>query len=436
MMKRLSFYFFELISSFWLLPSFIVLLLIGAAAVAIQIDNNVTFEYSEYLRFILPGSTKSATQVLTVISGAMIGVASTVFSITLVALNLAYTQFGSQLIKNFMHERINQVVLGSYIATYIYCLIVLNTIKEGSSIEFLPTFSVLLAIIFSIVNIILLIFYIHNTSTSIQSEKVIEKIYNILTNNIKHLFFEEQVKEKKEHEEPDLEKVKRRFSSCQKIKAPNTGYMEFLNFKYLYDTAKEKDLLLIIHYKIGDFLVKGTILLEVYSHESLSKKELNKLQDKFIIRSIRTLRHDPKYSFHQITQIAARALSPGINDPFTANACIDKLAAIMCKVTDIKFSPPYQYDHNDNLRIISTVFTFEGMMGAAFNQIRQYSENNPSVSIRLMEAFSIIYEHTSTDLQKESVIKHAKMVLRMAENTYDEPNDLEDLKERSKFLDS
>lgn len=398
------------------------------AGLTINLDNSYNFEPKGFMVFILPGSAESARSVLSVISGAMIGVASTVFSLTLVALTLAYAQFGSQLLKNFMHERINQIVLGAYISSYIYCLIVLNVIKESDSLNFVPAFSVLVAIIFSVGNIILLIFYVHNISISIQSEKVVAKVYDLISRNIQFLFFEEQVSRKKKNKSPDLDACKKQYAYCQKVKADKSGYLEFLNFEALYNEAGDMDVLLIIHYKIGDFVVNGLVLMEVYTKNELSESDLEKLYKYFIIKEIRTFRHDAEYSFHQIVQIAARALSPGINDPFTAIACIDKLAASMCKLTQIEFLSAYQFDKDDNLRIVSSVITFEDMMGAAYNQIRQYSAAYPAVCIRMMEAFVIINQFAHTDPQKESVKKHAKMVYRMAQNNFEEPNDLKDIK--------
>ena len=144
-MGKLRFLWEELMGSFWFIPILIILFSIGLASMLIYFDRTVDIESMGILRNILTESADSARSVLSTISGAMIGVAGTVFSITLVALTLASSQFGSRLLKNFMHERLNQVVLGTYVSTYVYCLIILNVVKDNDNEVFIPTLSILVA---------------------------------------------------------------------------------------------------------------------------------------------------------------------------------------------------------------------------------------------------------------------------------------------------
>ena len=123
-MKKLLFFWKRLTATFWFVPVLLIIIAIAMALIALSIDSNLTIKQEGWSRFLFIGSSDSARSILSIISGAMIGVAGTVFSVTLVALTLASSQFGSRLIKNFMYVRLNQVVLGTYIATYIYCLIV------------------------------------------------------------------------------------------------------------------------------------------------------------------------------------------------------------------------------------------------------------------------------------------------------------------------
>jgi len=134
-MKKLLFFWKELLTTFWFLPVLILGLAVLLAIGLISLDGYFMISQDSWLRFFLVNSPDSARSILSAISGAMIGVAGTVFSVTLVALTLASSQFGPRLIKNFMYVRLNQVVLGSYIATYLYCLLVLNSIKESNGVS-------------------------------------------------------------------------------------------------------------------------------------------------------------------------------------------------------------------------------------------------------------------------------------------------------------
>ncbi len=430
-MKRLYFIWDELTASFWFIPILIIMVSIGAAIGLLYLDHIIDFKPSGGFEFIITGSVDSARSVLSIISGAMIGVAGTVFSITLVALTLASSQFGSRLLQNFMHERLNQVVLGTYISTYVYCLIILNSVKSTDVVSFIPSFSVLFSIIAAIANIILLIVFIHHIAVSIQADKVIADIFKALSKNLKILFPEELGDDPENGQIPNVSSLKASYAYKNSITSPKSGYILYMDNSLILDHAKNNDLFIVLYQRPGGYLVQGMEIGEVYSHKEHAEKDDNKLQDMFIIGKSRTTQQDSEFSIHQMVEIAGRALSPGINDPYTAIACIDNLTSTMCYLTKVKFPSKYRYDEDQNLRVVASTLTFEGMLNVAFNQIRQFAGGSPSVVIRLMESLITIDKFAKNKEQKSAIKKHAEMVLRVAEKSFEEKNDLSDLKERS-----
>lgn len=430
-MKRLYFLWDELQSSFWFIPILIISISIGAAIGLLYLDNSFDYEPTGIVRFIFPGSVDSARNVLSIISGAMIGVAGTVFSITLVALTLASSQFGSRLLRNFMHERINQIVLGTYIATYVYCLLVLNAVKGTDQFSFIPSFSVLVAILAAIANIILLIIFIHHIAISIQANKVISDISGALSKNLKQLFPEEIGEEAFENEFPNTDLLKKTFRNKKIITSPKSGYILYADNEGIFNLAKEKKLLVFLKYRPGDYVVEDMEIGEVYSQEELENDDFNSFRNIFILGKSRTPQQDPEFSIHQMVEIAGRALSPGINDPYTAITCIDNLTSTLCYLIKVKFPSKYRYDENKELRVVASNLTFRGMLNVAFNQIRQFAGSSPSVIIRLMDALITINTLAKSTEQKVALKEHAQMVLRAAEKSFGEKNDLTDLKERS-----
>lgn len=187
-MKKILFFLNELKATFWFVPVLITIFSILLALGLVSLDQVITLSQDGLGRFFFVNSADSARSILSTISGAMIGVAGTVFSVTLVVLTLASSQFGPRLIRNFMYVRLNQVVLGSYISTYLYCLIVLNAIKESDGYTFMPALSILVAIIAAFVNIILLIVFIHQIAISIQADKVISAISELIFKQVKALY--------------------------------------------------------------------------------------------------------------------------------------------------------------------------------------------------------------------------------------------------------
>ena len=432
-MKKLLFSWRELKATFWFVPVIIIILSILLSVGLVYVDGLYDFQQKGLVRFFLVNSSDSARSILSTISGAMMGVAGTVFSITLVALTLASSQFGPRLIKNFMYVRLNQIVLGSYISTYLYCLLVLNAIKEGDY-TFIPSISILVAIVAAIVNIILLIVFIHKIAISIQADNVISDISDFLSNQVKELFPVEMGEERENGESIDPSTAISGYQNQVSIKSPKSGYLQYVDSEALMEILTKKGALFELYYRPGGHLVEGIELGLLFTNEGWEEKEVEKIANQFVIGKAKTSQQDLEYSVHQMVEIAARALSSGVNDPYTATTCIDNLTAIMCYLAQAKFPSSYRFDENNNLRMIVDTLDFEGVLDAAFNQIRQFSGGSPAVIIRLMEALITIDGFSTKSPYKKALIKHAEMVLRMGKETMSEKNDIKDLITRAERI--
>jgi uncharacterized membrane protein len=434
-MRKLLFLWKELKATFWFVPVLLILVSVVLAMGLVFLDSRLEVRATGFGRYLLTGSPASARNILTTISGAMIGLAGTVFSITLVVLTIAASQFGSRLIRNFMYIRLNQLVLGSYISTYLYCLIVLNAIRENEEIVFVPSLSVLLALLLAVFNIGLLILFIHQVAVSIQASAVIAGISTSLTKTIKSHFTKEIEEEKEENRsEEDEESIKAGFSHKRSLKADRNGYVRYIDYGSLKTYVIEQGFLVELYYRTGDYLVKDMKIGVVYSNEKIESEAIQALLNRFIIGKNRTSHQDAEFAIHQMVEIAARALSPGVNDPYTANACIDNLTSVMAYLATVEFPHRYRYDDEGSLRIIADILTYQGMLDAAFNQIRQYAKGNPSVIIKLMESLIILYEIARRWSYKQAIKKHAQLVLNAARHSFEEENDLQDLEKRSKMI--
>ncbi len=432
-MKKLLFFWSKITSTFWFIPVFIILIAISLAVYSVFLDSKFEFPHAGIARFLFIGSVESARSVLSTIAGAMIGVAGTVFSITLVALTLASSQLGPRLVKNFMYDRLNQVVLGIYISTFIYCLIILNTIS-GDQTAFIPTFSIMLALVAAVANIILLIIFIHHIAMSIQADKVISNISESLSKSIRVLYPEKIGKDSPPEKKEDESTFTSAYSIKQSVQATKTGYIQYLDGNSLFGLADDLDILIEIYFRPGDYLLKGMEIAKIFTNEIQGNEIVRKVQANFFAGKTRTPEQDIEYAIHQMVEIAVRALSPGINDPFTAISCIDNLTSTLVSLSDTKFPSRYRFNEKGELRLIADLPDFEGMLDAAFNQIRQFAEGSPAVVIRLMESLITINNFSKRENDKIAIIKHAKMVLNMAKNSFTEPNDLRDLEERSKII--
>lgn len=432
-MKKLQYLWEEINASFWFVPILMLLAAIGLAFGFISLDSQFQYSHQGVLKYFFPVSEDSARSILTIIAGAMIGIAGTVFSITLVVLTLASSQLGSRLVRNFMYDKLNQVVLGTYVSSFVYCLIVLSSLKENESFQFVPAVSVFAAIVSAIAGIILLIVFIHHVSMSIQSEKVISDISEAMSKNLKRLF-PDDIGHEEDKPVPDMERLKQQYAFKERVKCNSNGYLQSVDGEGLMRIAGERDCIIVLQHRPGDFLVQGMVVCEVIGKHKFDDNLHKEIHDDFIIGKVRTPLQDAEFSIHQMVEVASRALSPGVNNPYTAIACIDNLTAVICYLAGVEFPSQYRYDAKDKLRLVANNHSFDGMMNAAFNQIRQYAEGSPSVMIRLMEAMISINAFASTAHQKMHIARHAEMIMKAAERTFPEKRDLEDMKERFKTL--
>ncbi len=373
---------------------------------------------------IFSGSSESARKVLSAIASAMIGVAGTVFSITLVVLTLATNQFGPRLLRNFMYQNMNQIVLGSYSGTYLYCLIVLNAVKGQETYTFVPNLSVLFALVLAVINIVLLILFIHHVSISIQSSNVIENIgdiFNKSSNKIYPSGFGGDLKK---------ENVKRNdLNTANTIEILNKkdGYLQFIDNE-LIDFAKKENVVVEVLYRPGHYILKDMPIARIYNYKAEDPNRFKKnLSDHFHLDTISTDFQNPEFAIHQLVEVACRALSSGINDPYTAINCLDKLTAILGKLARIDFPSPYRCDKDGELRLILAPLDFEGMMDAAFNQIRQFGANSPSVIIHLMKCLKILFSLSDNTGKNLSISLHSQKTMQTAESSFVNKQDLSDL---------
>lgn len=428
-MIKIRYLWEKLNASFWFLPSLILLVSLLAALGLILVDDYLELQPGDSFNFLFTGSAASARSILSTIAGAMIGVAGTVFSITIVALTLASSQFGPRLLRNFMYDRVNQVVLGTYISTFVYCLLVLSSVRAGENAPFVPVVSVSVAVLVAVANIILLIIFIHHIAISMQSDKVVSDISSSMSRNILNLF-PEKLGDDPLEEEPELSHLLDESWLGSEVTAEKSGYLQSMDSQTLLHLATDHNLLILLHHRPGDHVVKDQSICRVLSPEPLADGLPHKILRNFIFGKVRTPLQDAEFAIHQMVEIALRALSPGINDPYTAITCIDQLSAVLCYLANARFPSHFRFDEEGNLRVVTERLTFSGMLGAAFNQIRQFGKGSPSVIIRLMEALVTIHNIARFKKQKEAVLRHADMVMRAAEKSFEEENDLIDLQER------
>lgn len=417
-------------SSYWFVPTLMAGIAIALAFTMLTLDRASKPGLIESLGWLYTGGPGGARTLLSTVAGSMVSVAATAFSITIVALQLASSNFGPRLLRNFMKDTGNQVVLGTFIATFIYCLLVLRTIHGEDYNVFVPQLSVTVGIVLALASIGVLIYFIDHASTIIQTSHVISSVNADLDDAIERLFPEKIGHSVSEHKHQVGEIPTNFDSEACPIKATKSGYLQAIDDEKLMKIARQRKLLLRLNYRPGKFVVQGSDLVIIWPGESMNQKLTAQINDAFILGKERNEQQDVEFPINQLVEIALRAISPAVNDPFTAIRCIDRLSAGLSHLAQRDFPSPYRYDDDNNLRVLAEPVTFAGLTDAAFNQIRQYSTSDVAVTIRLLEAIAVIAIHTRNKKDRAALLRHANMISRGSHKGVSEECDQKDVEER------
>lgn len=344
-------------------------------------------------------SPSAARSILSSIVGAMISATGVVFSMTIVALSLASSQFGSRLIRTYRSRRSTHFTLGIFVSTSLYCILVLTSIRDTGYV-FVPTVAVGVGILLTVICLSTLIYYIHDMSYAIQASSVIDKSASDLHAATQRLFPEkigekkdQRDREKEANEEAANKQIEDSFSDpLWTIKCDCVGYVQAIENESVMAFAREQNLVVHLLLRPGDFIYEGSALAKVYAASDagdldIEQESVNKeLRNSLIVDNNRTPTEDIRYAFDELTEVAVRALSPGINDPFTAVNCVDRILAALRELKDCETPSRYRADEDGILRVIADPVPFETCLENSLGVVEHYARDSPMVLQRIKEA--------------------------------------------------
>jgi uncharacterized membrane protein len=374
----------DLRSSLWLIPTILVIASILLAVGLIELDQVMDVGLREKYPRLFAAEAEGARAMLSAIAGSMITVTGVVFSITIVALTLASTQYTSRILRTFMRDRANQIVLGVFLGIFSYCLIVLRTLSGGNNGQFIPSMAVLAAVVLALVGIGFLIFFIHHIAATIQASEIISSITDETLEAIDN-FFPDEIGEDSEDNEDDREVAEPDKAIWHVVPSLSRGYIQKIATDSLLEFARNKGTIVKMEKEIGEFVAKGRPLAYLSLEAEPNKETVKKLNAVYAIGSYRTVDQDPAFGIRQLVDIALKALSPGINDTSTAIICIDHLSAILQRAACRRIESKYRYEDGE-LRVIAKGLTFQSLLRQSYSQILENGEGNAAVIERMIDA--------------------------------------------------
>ncbi|SDZ90717.1 DUF2254 domain-containing protein [Microbulbifer marinus] len=401
----------KLRSSFWSVPLTMILSAFALAYILRVIDASIDPASLTGFDWLRVRDADSARSLLSVIAGSTITVAGTVFSITVVALTLASNQFGPRLVRNFIRDRGTQVSLGIFLSTFVYAVLTMRSISTLGENSSNYDLAVQAALLLALISICYLIYFIHNVAQSIQVDNVTHQI-----NQEFHQAIEREYPKSEEDsrgETFDIERLELG-TGWINIPAPSGGYVQFIDRQGLIAVAAEFDCCLLIDCHPGTYIHHWSVIGRIYQPRENADNLIAQVQGALEIGPLPTSAQDIVFSIRQLAQIAERALSPGINDPFTAYSCIDRLIEGLGTVLQRPEPPNCFNDSDGKLRLVTCELEFSHLLNAALDEIYEHGRGNGVVMRHLLNALAELADVCAREHDRKALYDYLQ---RMAEDS-------------------
>ncbi len=398
----------KLRNSFWLLPALMLLAVIVLSYGLLAIDEQIDLSRYRGLAWLVFSEPEGARAVLSTIASSTFAAATLTFSVTMVTLSLTSSQFGPRLLRNFLRDPVNQFTFGAFIATFIYCLLTMRGL--GINGVHIPNISINFSIVLVLFDAALFIAFIHHLTTSIQVEKITADIGKELVAHVNRILPDDFSKENCQvdfdtailDQQPSL------------IRSDKTGYVQAINYKALIDLAESEEVTIKLLFKTGKFVLLGAPLVEIWPPVHLKSHIMPPIQSCFLMGERPSGEQDLEFTVNQLVQIAARALSPGINDPFTAMSCIDYLSSGLAMIAERDLPQVNITNDQGRLLLIKHEITFLSFCDACFIIIRQMCKDNPPVVIYLLESLAQLAAIVQRQEDRLAVLQTAEITYKSA----------------------
>ena len=438
-----------LIGSYWFIPTACVIVGILLAPILVTIDQHFDRAMVRDLSFAFTGDDDAARAIMTAIAGAVLGVAGTTFSITIAVLSMASSQFGPRLLRNFLTDTPNQFVLGAFIGTFSYSLLVLKSIHKYDVSFGVPQLAVTFAIVMAIICALLLVYFVQHMVHAIQASHVIQNASNDAIANIRYWYRDHcDIQHQRDAEHQDIDQFKN--WPAMPIYSPSAGYLQQIYIDSLVTLSQDYGGVVHIQVNLGDYVTDRNVIGYFYQRPNDHPDNRQRTSTPHLaviprapdgifwqrfagcMRLEQRLAHsnDIAYSLGQMTEIAVRALSPGINDPKTAVNCVQSLTS--CLSIMMRRQPPSPYHfyippadapHQQSIKqqrtaILSVVThtpKISDFIDISLGEIRRYAAADLMVLKALCEAMANLNYSRVNSAQQQTLLHELNLIKRAGE---------------------
>ncbi|RDX36066.1 DUF2254 domain-containing protein [Kangiella sp. HD9-110m-PIT-SAG07] len=393
-------------SSLFYVPVTISMMFIGGILLVFWLELSYT-EYVQKIEFLYAGSTEDAKSILQTILSALITMTTLVISITMVVLSLSASQLGPRLIKIFMSSRLTQIYIGIFFGSIALTLTLLILLHDQSTFEQPPKLTISCCFALTFINLFVLLGYVNHVARSGIADTMIERVTQELESSLARLT--DSTKDNAQHR--NIPKIPAELSQQKRdIYSACSGYIQNIQYPALVEIAEEHELLINIECRAGDYLFTGqkvgTIFPKHHAHADIQLCVVECID----VGSNKTGAQDIEYSIRHLAEIGLRALSPGINDNFTAITVLDKLSGVLSKTLDKELPRHIYYDEQEKLRLIGKSVTKADIVHSAISQIRDAGKTKPDVLHHLIDLIGQVSQTLKSEEAQEVLNQQVALI--------------------------
>lgn len=400
MKAKIRYLYAKLRCSVWLVPTFLVLFSLVSGFLIPFIEQQLSPSIIDKMTAVHV-SAETARTILWIISTTFLAISSALISVSAMILARTTLHYGSALLRTYLKSQIHQIVIGSALGCFLYSMLIIAKIDTEQMTHL--TLSTNVAIWWALCNLALFIYFLQYTLVSIQATKLVSvlgrELHTQMRRYLNDLPRHQCVELVPFHGKKDLVTILSFFS----------GYLQAVDYDKLLKLAYKNDLFFELKYRQGQFIFSNTPLIEVYGLNHLDARLEKKLRGAFLLGFEGMPEQDLEFRVRQMVILAVHSLARGVNDTNTCLHCIDFLAESLLEACSHQLSTPVQWVYNGSPRLIQPAVTFEGLMDAAFHQIRQNAPSNPAIIIRLLERLILIASRAHP-ANRKSIKKHAQLI--------------------------
>ncbi len=414
----------DLADSFWLVPAAMVLASVGLAMLLLAVDRqNLLPTWLTKSNWLYNGGGEGARTLLGAIASSTIGVAGTVFSITIAALSLAAGQMGPRLLRNFTRDRGNQATLGVFLGTFSYALMVLRSVRTQEEGLFTPHIALTFGIVLAFVCVATLVYFVGHMASRINVDTVIDLVSDDVRSGLKDLITDTQ---------PVAGFAPTQWNESTPVLDARRGYLQHVDRHALAAWAARNGTCLRLLVGPGDYVFPG-IPIAVMA-PAVPDAEIA-IHDATALGRTRSSAGDTEQAIRQLVEVAVRALSPGINDPHTAMSVLDRLGSSLCDLSGQMLRTGV-IAHEGVASLMVPSLTYAQLTDIMFHMIRQNAEGHAAVYLCML---SVLCATVTCELDAErrvALSRHADLVMEDARRSVGNASDRADVERRHALFET